>query len=564
MDNAVPDICRQIRNSGLWARWNEAPNLGCLMVVGPDAVDFLHAQLTSDVASLVPGSDQMSARVDRKGLLLAWFSLHRLPDRGQPFPVFMLVMPRVMVPIVQADLDKFIIAEDVFLENANEVYDGILLAGGEVQKADFPKLLKLPSRLTGDSGQLFLWPRQAGSIQQMKIIEEWARDHHCVHLDDSAESARVWSSLQMEAGWPVMGIDLDIGRMILPQTGLERHVVSSTKGCYLGQEVLARIRSYGSVKLALRGLVFLDSPNVDQLPPVGEKLQDSEGNTIGSWASHSYSTVWDAAVALVFLDREHRTPGANLELNTPQGVLSAKIIMLPFHDAGAPADQARSLHERAVHLFSQGQDLKAANLLEDAIRLDPSHGDSYEALGVILGRGERFHEAIDIFHRLEEVAPNEPMVHTNLSLYYMKIGNREEAERQRALSTMKQFGVDDPIVLRQQKKADKQARADDAQRKRTMFAEVLDMDTGDSLALMGMGNALSELGEYNDAEYCLGKAVDAQKDNSNLYLSHGKVLEKLGRNDEAREVLRRGVVVASRRGDLMPLREMEHRLLLLG
>ncbi len=534
------------------------------MVGGPDAVAFLHSQLTSDVASLKPEAHQMSARVDRKGLLQAWFSLHRLPDRGQPYPAFMLVMPRKMIPLVQDDLDKFIFTEDVFLEDASDLYDGLLLTGDQVDLTEFPMLLSLPSRLTGDPGTLFLWPRDGESATQMKILEDWAIAHHLIHLDGSADAAKAWSSLQLEAGWPVMGRDLEPGAMVLSQTGLERHTVSATKGCYLGQEVLARIRSYGSVKLGLRGLVFLDSPAAGILPPVGQKIQDSDGQTIGTWASHTHSTIWDATVALAFLDRENRTAGEMLEINTGEEVLTAKIIMLPFYDASVPAGRARGLYERAVHLFSRGQDLKAANLLEDAIGLDPTHLDSYEALGVILGRSERFHEAIDIFHRLEEVAPKEPMVNTNLSLYYMKIGNREEAERQRALSTMKQFGGDDPAIFKQQGASLKKAKIDEAQRKQAMFAEVLAMDPSDSLALMGMGNALSDLGEYDDAEYCLGKAVDEQENNSSLYLSHGKVLEKLGRTEEARDVLRRGVAVASRRGDLMPLREMEHRLLLLG
>ncbi len=560
----MQDLCRRIRHGGLYARWNEAPNLGGLMVGGPDAVSFLHSQLTSDVASVPFGGHQLSARVDRKGLLLAWFSLHKLPERGQPHPLFLLVMPRELVPVLQTDLEKFVFTENVFFDDASEQYDGMFLAGVQADQAPFSHLLKLPSQLTGDTGYLFLWPRGDGSQEQMKALEDWSTEQEWIHLDQSEGAAKVWASLQLEAGWPAVGTDIESGSMVLPQTGLESHVVSATKGCYLGQEVLARIRSYGSVKMALRGLLFLDTQSGEPLPAVGEKVLDSEGNTIGRWASHTYSTVWDAMVAMVFLDREHRNPGAILTLITPGGLRSAKIIMLPFHAAGVPAEKARSLHERAVHLFSQGEDLMAANLLEEAIHLDPTHGDSYEALGVILGRGERFHEAIDIFHRLEEVAPDEPMVHTNLSLYYMKIGNREEAERQRALSTMKQFGVHDPEVLKQQEIANKKAREEEAERKRAMFSEVLEMDPRDSLALMGMGNALTELGQYGAAESCLGKAVAEQKNNSSLYLSHGKVLEKLGRHHEAREVLQRGVVVASKRGDLMPLREMEHRLLLLG
>ena len=205
------------------------------------------------------------------------------------------------------------------------------------------------------------------------------------------------------------------------------------------------------------------------------------------------------------------------------------------------------------------------SLLEEALRLDPTHADTYEALGVILGRNERFHEAIDIFKRLEEVAPLEPMVHTNLSLFYMKIGDKEEAERQLARATEKRFlGLDDAQATREQAEAEEAARRVDAERKAAMFREVLEIDPDDPLALMGLGNALAVLEEFASAEPHLARACTVQKDNSAAFVAHGKVLERLGRETEAAEVYRDGVDVASRKGDLMPLREMEHRLLMLS
>ena len=564
MDLKVTALCRKIRQNGLWTRWDEAPALGCLLVGGPDAGAFLQAQLTSDVAALQPGQQQMSARVDRKGLLLAWFSLCRLPERGRPHPVFMLVLPRELITLVQSSLESFIITEEVFLEDASGQYSGMIISGDQIESMPLQNILNFPSQLTGDSERLLLWPNNTNSDSLHTKVSDWALKHRLVHLDSSLQATQAWNSLQLEAGWPRLGHDLDPGSTVLIQTGLERQVVSITKGCYLGQEILARIRSYGSVKMAMRGLVFMNPAGHDALPESGDEICTDNGQIIGKFGTNTYSSIWDAPVALAFLDRDHRTPGRELDLKTALGSLEAKVIMLPFYEAGSPAEKARSLYERAVHLFSLGKDLQAANLLEEAIGIDPSHGDSYEALGVILGRSERYHEAIDIFHRLEEIAPDEPIVHTNLSLYYMKIGNREEAENQRALSTMKQFGVHDPEALQQQEEIGKKNKIEEARRKQTMFAEVLDMDPTDALALMGMGNALSELGEFGDAEKYLGQAINEQKDNSSLYLSHGKALEKLGRNKDAREVWKRGVEVASRRGDLMPMREMEHRLLLLG
>ena len=99
-------------------------------------------------------------------------------------------------------------------------------------------------------------------------------------------------------------------------------------------------------------------------------------------------------------------------------------------------------------------------MLADALRLEPTFADAYELIGVILGRAGRYHEAIDFFRRLEEVAPEEPMVHTNLSLYYMKIGDRTQAEEEAAKATTKQFRT-----VRWQSKSASEIADDQQQRK---------------------------------------------------------------------------------------------------
>ena len=62
--------------------------------------------------------------------------------------------------------------------------------------------------------------------------------------------------LRIEAGIVRVGPDTRGRKRILPETGLEQHTVSYTKGCYLGQEVIARVRTYGALPFGLRGLVL--------------------------------------------------------------------------------------------------------------------------------------------------------------------------------------------------------------------------------------------------------------------------------------------------------------------
>ncbi|HPF69274.1 MAG TPA: tetratricopeptide repeat protein [Candidatus Krumholzibacteria bacterium] len=562
MNAAALALCRQARATQLAWDWNGAPALGALLVAGADAGAFLQAQLTSDVLALAPGRGHLSARLDRKGALVAWFSLHRLPDQGQPLPTYLLIMPRDGVAALAADLARFVIAEDVLLEDVTGEFDGVVVQGpaaaaamadldeGDVRPADGGFLVA--RSFTGDPGYLQLAPRGSAATATA----------------DGPAADTAWHWLRVEAGWPLTGRDLAPGERTLPQTGLEARTVSTTKGCFLGQEVVARLRTYGSVPQALRGLVFdgLPGDGLPDFPAPGSRLIDTDGTSFGTWASGALSVAWERPVALAFLGRDHRTPGTRLTVTLADGAAAeAEVVLLPFHDATDAARRARRLHERAIHLFSRGEDDRAASLLEQALGLDPGYAEAYEALGVILGRSGRYHEAIDVFRRLEQVAPDEPMVHTNLSLFYMKIGDREEAERQKAQATLKRFaGLDGERTARERAEADAAARRTDAERKLAMFGEVLAFDPDDPLALMGLGNALVTLERLAEAEPHLARACAVQKDNSAAFAAHGKVLERLGRTNDARAAYRAGVVVASRKGDLMPLREMEHRLLVLG
>lgn len=575
MERTALDICRQARKTGLAGDWRGAPALGALLAGGPDAVAFLQSQLTSDVHALGAGQGQASARLTRTGALVGAFHLFRLPEQGQPFPTFLMILPSADIVTLQKDLQTHLLADDVVLEDVTGAFAGWIVQGPAAanamdaalgsKTAPPPGFLVLEFPATGDPGWLILY-RGAGDDVTNRLTDA-ATHADLAWLDDDRNGRTAWDWLRVEAGWPLAGRDYEPGKLPLPQTGLEQQVVSTTKGCYLGQEVVARIRTYGSVPRALRGLVFTDwtRPSLPAFPIGGEDLVTADGTKIGRWASGALSAEWKAPVALAYLDRERRTPGRMLTVDVAGERLAARVVLLPFYQAGDAAARARSLHDRAVHLFSQGDDDQAARLLEASLRLDPQFTDAYEALGVMLGRAERYHEAIDIFRRLEDVAPDEPLVHTNLSLFYMKIGDKDEAERQRALATAKRFGVTavDPETAGRQAVETDRARRAEAERKRDMFAEVLRIDSDDALALMGLGNALAELGEFAAARENLVRACEIQRDNSPLYAALGRVLEQLGRTEEAAATYRRGVEVASRRGDFMPLKEMEHRLLML-
>lgn len=575
-----------------------AASFGALRISGPDAPAFLHSQLTNEVNALKPGEGNLTARVTRTGSLVRYGSLHRLPD-GQSF---LMLLEREGVRALITDLEKFAVIEDVTLADVSDEFDWIAIQGPDALQAaeetfgpargvnsDAAEFLReLPEyaarefktgpcadallvirSLAGDAGCIVAVPREAElSSEIIERVRESAHGKSLVHLKD-AELNYTLQMLFVEAGVVRVGRDVKQGEVVLPETGLEQHVVSYSKGCYLGQEVIARIRTYGSVPLVLRGLVCLDVPrgfDEPHFPVIGADAVLEDGTKIGRFASWTFSPMLDAFVAFAFLDRNHRTPGTKLKLRGADGAaLNAEVRLLPFYRAADTASRVAFLHDRAIRLFSQGDDAQAQALLEEALRLDPSFADGYEALGVLLGRTGKFTEAIDIFKRLEEVAPNEPMVHTNLSLFYMKLGDKVAAEEEKAKATVKQFsrfaGARKAEHVAAEELAKKRA---DAERKRGMFEEVLEIDSEDPIALFGLGNALSALEDWEGAERVLAKSCAMQSDNSAAWLARGKALEMLNREADAVAVYRAGMAVASKKGDLMPLKEMERRVLLLS
>jgi len=96
-----------------------------------------------------------------------------------------------------------------------------------------------------------------------------------------------------------------------------------------------------------------------------------------------------------------------------------------------------------------------------------------------------------------------------------------------------------------------------------MFSKVLEIDPEDPIALFGLGNARYALEEWEKAEESYARAMSIQRNNSAIFLARGKALERLGRREAALAVYEEGLEVASRRGDMTPLREIESRILFL-
>ena len=135
--------------------------------------------------------------------------------------------------------------------------------------------------------------------------------------------------LRIEAGTPVFGRDVTSDN--LPQeVGRNDRALSFVKGCYLGQETVARVDALGHVNKILKGLRWRGGPR----PAEGSALE-VEGKTVGTLTSVASSPGWGGLVALAYVRVSHARAGTEVRIITPGTPLIATVADLPMRPPGA-------------------------------------------------------------------------------------------------------------------------------------------------------------------------------------------------------------------------------------
>ena len=532
---------------------------------GKDIFTYFQTQTTNDVLQLEVGQGQNSAIVDRKARLIAPFSIHR---NGEYSVIFLL--ESLVKEVFLKHLDTYLFREDVNIQALNHsllalqgpksaltlenLVQGIQLPEKPNSIGNFQyqenQALIINKSLTGEEGYILAcdpFPRES-------LIAGFEKaDENLAPVSISPETFEV---LRIEAGIPLFNRDIS-DKNILPETGLEHSSVSYNKGCYIGQEVIARIKTYGAPSVALMGLIVEGG----SLPP-REGVINWKNKNIGTIKSSAYSPSLGKNIALAYIKKEHRSPDMDMEVSIDSLPFKVKTSLIPFYQPQTRKDHSKRIMNQALKMYKDEDDLdKPIALLREAIELDPKNAAAYEALGVFLSRQDNLDEAIALMKRLVEIDPTEIMAHSNLSIYYMKQGRIEDAELEKGEATAIEF---ERLVAQNmaKKKKEKMATEEKKERERMvgMFEQVLEIDPVDQVANFGLGSIYLETGQYEKALPPLRIVIQENKDYSAAYLLLGKNLEKLSKNEEAIEVYRQGIAAASKKGDLMPLKDMQSRL----
>ncbi|MBY0451103.1 MAG: tetratricopeptide repeat protein [Cyanobacteria bacterium] len=568
--------------SGEALLYGPTPDWGIIQLAGPDAFPFLQNRSCNDVLALInPGDSQENGVLDRGGHIQGMFTVLRVDHE-----TLWLLSEKTQIPGILNHLKKFLLLEKVRIEELESTVvfqiqgkatAEILTRLFEETKIEAASYYTIEKSLTGEEGRFLCVPATqvsslnhciAGILKTLKITPLVV-----------SENPLLVQITRIEAGIPRFGVDMNT-ETLLPETGLETQAVSYTKGCYLGQETIARIKTYGAVQKALMGLVFAEGCvpfpetvfTADEPLPLTDSTESDMSKVNVHLTSACFSPTLNRWIALAYLNKTTRIPGKSLEFKINNMPMSATVTMLPFFRAETRAEKAQQLLQAALKQFaglsSENEDLLTNEVipkLREALSLDPNLIDAYEALGAILARldtTESYEEAITLMHQLSERDPDRIMAHTNLSVYYMKLGDKERAEEEKAKATvlaMRQKAKEAGLTLLSPEEEQRKKEAATRQRIQ-LFLEALQYRPEDPLGNFGLGSAYLELNEFENAIPAFQKTIAAQATHSVAYLSLGKAFEGLNQLTEAEKIYVRGIEVAAQRRDLMPLEEMQRRL----
>ncbi|HTT94984.1 MAG TPA: glycine cleavage T C-terminal barrel domain-containing protein [Solirubrobacterales bacterium] len=289
---------------------------GFVDVLGADAAEYLQGQVTNDVEALAVGEGQYAALLDRKGHMQTDLRILRVGEEA-------ILVDMEPGPKDQAlrHLTMYSIGRDVRVLDATEERGLVSLIGPRAAEiAATPPLPEYANEPTTIAGVDVVAVGTRDGIDLLTPLAERERVMAAVveagAVEVTPEAAEI---VRVEAGVPRFGAEMDAGTMPA-EAAIVEDAVSFTKGCYIGQETVARLHYKGKPNKHLRGLRLSGAAAPGATLRLGEKEVGTLGSAVVSPAL--------GPIGLAIVRREAE-PGARL-LVGEDGV-TAEVVALPFH-----------------------------------------------------------------------------------------------------------------------------------------------------------------------------------------------------------------------------------------
>jgi folate-binding protein YgfZ len=281
---------------------------GKLLLTGSEAAEYLQGQVTNDVEALAPGQGCYAALLTHKGKVVADMRILRGPD-------WLLIdtEPHAVAPLAR-NVDMYSIGRDVQLRDVTAERAILSLVGPAARAAlDAEPPPEEHAWVEGEHG---LYVTTDLGVDIVCAVDDAAAVRAALGVEPvSAEAAEL---ARIESGRPRHGIDFD-AETIPQEAGLNERAVSFTKGCYVGQETVARLHYKGKPNRHLRGLKLSEPGQRGDAVMLG----DREVGRIGSTAVSPVH----GPIALGLIRRE-AAPGA--EVAVGEGGNPAVVVEVPF------------------------------------------------------------------------------------------------------------------------------------------------------------------------------------------------------------------------------------------
>lgn len=309
----VPEHYRDLDTSGVLFE----PPVSCLVVEGPDRVSWLQGMVSNDVGRLAPGQGCLAAHLTPQGKVVAILKVLADPER-----IWLLTDRQ---SDLASRLERLLIMEEARIEDRSDQVHILSLIGRRAEailEEELGWTLGLHAlydhRKSGEGhvvrtkvGCDLITP--AGSIAKVrKMIER-----HGIRRGGEA----LYALAMIEAGIPRWGVDLDSG-VTLPELGEES--IDYKKGCYIGQEVVAKIKYIGHVNRRLAGLRIEGS----QVPAPGPLVR--QGREVGRLTSALWSPSVEGIIGLAYVRSGAGDVGTEVQIPANGQALKAVVAALPF------------------------------------------------------------------------------------------------------------------------------------------------------------------------------------------------------------------------------------------
>jgi len=283
------------------ARENEAGfyerKRGLIAVWGREAAQFLNGLITNDAAKLETGAQMLAAFPNAQGRLLATVRVRRQEDK------FLFETEAETREKVFQNLFRFTYAGDFFVEDLSDKFRYFEISNRKLKTSNSDFI-----EFQNDFTQNVFVPNGAAE----KFLTA-LKDENAVEISDD-----LYEILRVENGTPLYGVDAD-ETTIVPELGID-NLINYNKGCYIGQEIIARIHFRGHVAKQLTGLILEENaePNAE--------LKSLDGKNAGRITSVAFSPKLGKFIALAYVRYDYLAEETELIV----GETMATVKHLPF------------------------------------------------------------------------------------------------------------------------------------------------------------------------------------------------------------------------------------------